>query len=183
MAGEDSNTALVLKGHERRIEALEELLRANPEDVAERARAIVALLADRDAVGVPGGLKVGGNEKPASRFPPELLALSACADELEGAEEPCERLRALIRMKKLLLGPAARAARRAGLRQHSKVIARLQIALPAVRGENMTDEELEAVVYATRLAAAEEISQEESRRVGRLMRKAQLDVTQLSQDG
>ena len=86
-------------------------------------------------------------------------------------------------MKKLLLGPAARAARRARLGQHSKVIARVQVALPAVRGENMTDEELEAVVYATRLAGAEEISQDESRRVGRLMRKAQLDVTQLSQDG
>ena len=127
-----------------------------------------------------GGLEITpARRRHSSGLPDALIAVSNCGASLGETDDPTENLQTVMRMKRQLLGPAAQAARRVGLREHSKIIALLQVALPAVRGERLSPEEREAIVCAARVLGQENISREDARKVGALMRAAELDITQL----
>jgi predicted transposase YdaD len=56
----------------------------------------------------------------------------------------------------------------------------LQLGLAIARGEALTKAQKRVVVSAARVLAAPEITREDSRRVGRLMREAGFDVLQVA---
>lgn len=103
------------------------------------------------------------------------MAVAACAGELADAVD-FDAHHIVISLKKKLLGPAARAAREAGLRRHARVLVLLQVGLPLVHGENLTTAQRDAIAYTCSLVGQPTITNEESRQAERLLRQVGISI-------